>query len=231
MDYKVSKGIRSWAEDDRPREKLLAKGRSMLTDAELIAILFGSGSRNETAVDLAKRVLSSQENNLDALGKMSVRELMEFKGIGEAKAIGLIAALELGRRRKASSPQKRTRISGSQDVFDEVYPVMADLPHEEFWILLLNRANEVIGRNNLSKGGVSGTVVDAKMIFKMAIEKLASAIILAHNHPSGNLRPSQADISLTNKIRDAGNILDIPVLDHLIIGNGAYYSFKDEGIL
>ena len=156
---------------------------------------------------------------------------MEFKGIGEAKAIGLIAALELGRRRKASSPQKRTRISGSQDVFDEVYPVMADLPHEEFWILLLNRANEVIGRNNLSKGGVSGTVVDAKMIFKMAIEKLASAIILAHNHPSGNLRPSQADISLTNKIRDAGNILDIPVLDHLIIGNGAYYSFKDEGIL
>lgn len=231
MDYKVSKGIRSWAEDDRPREKLLAKGRSMLTDAELIAIIFGSGSRNETAVDLAKRVLSSQENNLDALGKMSVRELMEFKGIGEAKAIGLIAALELGRRRKASSPQKRTRISGSQDVFDEVYPVMADLPHEEFWILLLNRANEVIGRNNLSKGGVSGTVVDAKMIFKMAIEKLASAIILAHNHPSGNLRPSQADISLTNKIRDAGNILDIPVLDHLIIGNGAYYSFKDEGIL
>jgi DNA repair protein RadC len=231
MDYKVSKGIRSWAEDDRPREKLLAKGRSMLTDAELIAILFGSGSRNETAVDLAKRVLSSQENNLDALGKMSVRELMEFKGIGEAKAIGLIAALELGRRRKASSPQKRTRISGSQDVFDEVYPVMADLPHEEFWILLLNRANEVVGRNNLSKGGVSGTVVDAKMIFKMAIEKLASAIILAHNHPSGNLRPSQADISLTNKIRDAGNILDIPVLDHLIIGNGAYYSFKDEGIL
>ena len=231
MDYKVSKGIRSWAEDDRPREKLLAKGRSMLTDAELIAILFGSGSRNETAVDLAKRVLSSQENNLDALGKMSVRELMEFKGIGEAKAIGLIAALELGRRRKASSPQKRTRISGSQDVFDEVYPVMADLPHEEFWILLLNRANAVIGRNNLSKGGVSGTVVDAKMIFKMAIEKLASAIILAHNHPSGNLRPSQADISLTNKIRDAGNILDIPVLDHLIIGNGAYYSFKDEGIL
>jgi DNA repair protein RadC len=231
MDYKVSKGIRSWAEDDRPREKLLAKGRSILTDAELIAILFGSGSRNETAVDLAKRVLSSQENNLDALGKMSVRELMEFKGIGEAKAIGLIASLELGRRRKASSPQKRTRISGSQDVFDEVYPVMADLPHEEFWILLLNRANEVIGRNNLSKGGVSGTVVDAKMIFKMAIEKLASAIILAHNHPSGNLRPSQADISLTNKIRDAGNILDIPVLDHLIVGNGAYYSFKDEGIL
>ena len=231
MDYKVSKGIRSWAEDDRPREKLLAKGRSVLTDAELIAILFGSGSRNDTAVDLAKRVLSSQGNNLDTLGKMSVKDLMEFKGIGEAKAIGLIAALELGRRRKATSAQKRTRISSSQDAFNEVYPVMADLPHEEFWILLLNRANEVIGKNNLSKGGVSGTVVDAKIIFKMATEKLASAIILAHNHPSGNLRPSQADVGLTNKLRDAGNILDIPVLDHLIIGNGAYYSFKDEGKL
>jgi len=231
MGYKVSKGIRSWAEDDRPREKLLAKGRSVLTDAELIAILFGSGSRNETAVDLAKKVLSSQENNLDTLGKMSVRELMEFKGIGEAKAIGLIAALELGRRRKGTMPQKRTRITGSQDAFDEVYPVMADLPHEEFWVLLLNRANEVIGRKHLSKGGVSGTVVDAKIIFKMATEKLASAIILAHNHPSGNLKPSQADIDLTNKMRDAGNILDILVLDHLIIGNGAYYSFKDEGRL
>ncbi len=231
MEYKVSKGILSWAEDDRPREKLLAKGRSVLTDAELIAILFGSGSRNETAVDLAKRVLASQGNNLDALGKMSVKDLMAFKGIGEAKAIGLIAALELGRRRKTTSPQERAKITSSQDAFDELYPVLADLPHEEFWVLLLNRANQVIGRSHLSKGGVSGTVVDAKIIFKMATEKLACAIILAHNHPSGNLQPSQADIGLTNKMRDAGNLLDIPVLDHLIIGHGAYYSFKDEGRL
>ena len=231
MEYKIAKGIRSWAEDDRPREKLLAKGRSVLSDAELIAILFGSGSRNETAVDLAKRVLSSKSNNLDELGRMSVKDLMQFKGIGEAKAISLIAALELGRRRKATEPLKRPRISGSQDAFAEIYPVMADLPHEEFWLVLLNRANEVITKKNLSKGGVSGTVVDAKIIFKMATEHLAGAIILVHNHPSGNLRPSQADINLTNKLKEAGNILEIPVLDHLIIGHGKYYSFKDEGRL
>ena len=231
MEYKISKGIRSWAEDDRPREKLLAKGRSVLSDAELIAILFGSGSRNETAVDLAKRVLLSKDNNLDDLGKMSVNELMHFKGIGEAKAIGLIAALELGRRRKSSDPRKRTRISSSEDAFSEIYPVMADLPHEEFWVLLLNRANEVLSKQNLSKGGVSGTVVDPKMIFKMATEQLASAIILAHNHPSGKLRPSQADINLTGKLKEAGNILEIPVLDHLIIGSNSYFSFKDEGKL
>lgn len=231
MEYKITKGIRSWAEDDRPREKLLAKGRSVLSDAELIAILFGSGSRNETAVDLAKRVLASKGNNLDELGRMSVKDLTQFKGIGEAKAISLIAALELGRRRKATEPLKRPKIGGSQDAFSEIYPVMADLPHEEFWLILLNRANEVITKNNLSKGGVSGTVVDAKIIFKMATEHLASAIILVHNHPSGNLRPSQADISLTNKLKEAGNILEIPVLDHLIIGNGKYYSFKDEGRL
>lgn len=231
MEYKITKGIRSWAEGDRPREKLLAKGRSVLSDAELIAILFGSGSRNETAVDLAKRVLASKENNLDELGRMSVKDLMRFKGIGEAKAISLIAALELGRRRKTAGPLKRPRISGSQDAFSEIYSVMADLPHEEFWVVLLNRANEVISKKNMSKGGVSGTVVDAKIIFKMATEHLASAIILVHNHPSGNLRPSQADINLTNKLKEAGDILEIPVLDHLIIGRGKYYSFKDEGRL
>lgn len=229
-DYQPIKGIRSWAEDDRPREKLLLKGKAALSDAELIAILIGSGSASETAVDLSKRILQSLNNQLSELGKLSVKDLTKFKGIGEAKAISIIAALELGRRRKDSEPEKRVRITDSRSAFDVIYPQLGDLNHEEFWVLFLNRANEVIGKENVSKGGVSGTIVDPKVVFKHAVQFPASAIILAHNHPSGQLKPSQADHQLTKKLKDAGQALDIPVLDHLIIGERNYFSFVDEGV-
>ncbi|MFT5020485.1 MAG: DNA repair protein RadC [Polaribacter sp.] len=229
-EYNEIKGIKSWAEDDRPREKLLLKGRAALSDAELIAILIGSGSADETAVGLSKRILYSLDNRLSQLAKLSVKDLTQFKGIGEAKAISIIAALELGRRRKDTETSKRIKITGSQSAFDVVYPHLGDLNHEEFWVIFLNRANEVIGKENISKGGVSGTVVDPKVIFKQAVQFPASAIILAHNHPSGNLKPSQADHQLTKKLKEAGKALDIPVLDHLIIGERDYFSFVDESV-
>ncbi|MCB9187188.1 MAG: DNA repair protein RadC [Flavobacteriales bacterium] len=228
--YRPLKGIRAWAEDDRPREKLLLKGKSTLSDAELIAILIGSGNTDETAVDLSKRILQSLNNSLTELGKLSVKDLMQFKGIGEAKAISIIAALELGRRRKDTEPEKRVRITDSRSAFEIVYPHLGDLNYEEFWVIFLNRANAVIGKQNVSKGGVSGTVVDPKVVFKMAVQFPASGIILAHNHPSGNLKPSQADHELTRKLKEAGKALDIPVLDHLIIGDRDYFSFVDEGV-
>jgi DNA repair protein RadC len=229
-EYDPIKGIRSWAEDDRPREKLLLKGRAALSDAELIAVLIGSGSADETAVGLSKRILSSLDNQLSQLAKLSVKDLTQFKGIGDAKAISIIAALELGRRRKDTETSKRIKITGSQSAFDIVYPNIGDLNHEEFWVIFLNRANEVIGKENISKGGVSGTVVDSKVVFKQAVQFPASAIILAHNHPSGNLKPSQADHQLTKKLKEAGKALDIPVLDHLIIGERDYFSFVDESV-
>ncbi|MDB9775038.1 DNA repair protein RadC [Vicingaceae bacterium] len=224
-------GIKAWAEEDRPREKLLIKGKTTLSDAELIAILIGSGSRDESAVDLSKRILSSASNNLNQLGKVSVVELQKFNGIGEAKAISIAAALELGKRRKESDPIKRVKITHSSVVFDYMREVMDDLPHEEFWVLLLNRGNQILEKVNISKGGVSQTVVDAKIVFKMAIDKLASSIILCHNHPSGNLKPSEADKQLTKKIKEAGIILDLPILDHLIFADNKYLSFADEGLL
>ena len=229
-EYKPLKGIRSWAEDDRPREKLLLKGKAALSDAELIAILIGSGSADETAVGLSKRILQSLNNQLSDLAKLTVKDLMQFKGIDEAKAISIIAALELGRRRKDSEPEKRIKITDSQSAFDTIYPHLGDLNHEEFWVIFLNRANQVIGKQNISKGGVSGTVVDPKVVFKMAVQFPASGIILAHNHPSGNLKPSQADHQLTRKLKEAGRALDIPVLDHLIIGDRDYFSFVDEAV-
>jgi len=231
-DYQISSfTIKSWAEADRPREKLLDKGRSVLSEAELIAILIGSGSRNESAVELSKRILTSVDNNLSELGKLGVNELMKFHGIGEAKAISIIAALELGRRRKETDAIKRDKINSSADAFSIMQPLVGDLPHEEFWVLLLNRSNKVIGKQNVSKGGVAGTVADSKIIFKMAVEHLSSAIILCHNHPSGNLKPSDADISLTKKMVEAGKLLEIPVLDHLIVTESGYYSFADEGMI
>ena len=223
--------IKSWAEEDRPREKLLEKGRHILTDAELIAILIGSGSKKETAVELSKRILATYENDLNAIAKLSVQDLMKFKGIGEAKAISIVAALELGRRRKETEIQKRDRIGMSKDVFDIFHRHFLDLPHEEFWVLLLNRSNSVIRKERISLGGVSGTVVDPKIVFKNALEHLASAIILCHNHPSGNLKPSDEDLRLTKKLKDAGSLLEIPVLDHIIISNEGYFSFADEGII
>jgi len=230
-ENKHSFGIKSWAEEDRPREKLLSKGRHVLTEAELIAILIGSGNRNETAVELSKRILAGSGNNLNELGKLSVAELMKYKGIGEAKAISIIAALELGRRRKESEAIKRDKIISSRDVFETIKSKFLDLPHEEFWLLMLNRANLVIKKEIISRGGVSGTVVDNKLIFKTAIEQHASTIIICHNHPSGNLQPSDADVKITKSIKEAGKIMEIPLADHLIITDSGYYSFADEGIL
>jgi DNA repair protein RadC len=224
-------GIKSWAEEDRPREKMMEKGRHVLTEAELIAILIGSGSRDETAVELSKRILSSVGNNLNDLGKLNIKELIRFKGIGEAKAVSVVAALELGRRRKEAEKVKRDKITSSKDVFDILNPILIDLPFEEFWLLILNRANLVIKKEMISRGGVSGTVVDTKIIFKAAIENYASSIIICHNHPSGNLKPSEADIRITKNIKEAGKLMEIPLLDHLIVAENGFYSFADEGML
>lgn len=223
--------ITRWAEEDRPREKLLLKGKMALSDAELIAILIGSGTVSISAVDLAKQILKSVDNNLNNLAKLSIKDLKKFKGIGEAKAIAIISALELGRRRKESEPTKKPRITSSKNVYDIIAPHLMDLEHEEFWIMMLNKANVVIKKEQISSGGVSGTIADPKIIFKRAVESLASSIILIHNHPSGNLKPSQADVSLTRKLKDGGKLLDIPVLDHLIFTDHDYYSFADEGLM
>lgn len=229
----MEKGLKilSWAEEDRPREKLLLKGRSSLSDAELVAILIGSGSSELSAVELSKKILLHAGNDLNALAKLSVQELMQFKGIGEAKAISIVSALELGRRRKNSETKGRTKIKSSRDAYDEISPELMDQPVEQFWVIMLNRSNHVIKKRLISHGGVSGTVADPKIIFKSALEDLASGIILVHNHPSGNLKPSHADIQLTKKLFDSGKLLEIPVLDHIIFTDSGYYSFADEGNL
>jgi DNA repair protein RadC len=231
MTYEKRLNLKAWAEEDRPREKFQLKGKSSLSDAELVAILLGSGNREETAVELGKRLLNLANSNLNQLGKMDLQDFQTLKGIGEAKAITIAAALELGRRRKESELIKKPKITSSQEAYQQVEEHLNDLPHEEFWVLMLNRANQVIAKKNISKGGVSGTVADAKMIFKSAIEKLASSIIICHNHPSGNLKASQADLKLTKKLVEGGKNLDIMVLDHLIVGNQAYLSLADEGLM
>lgn len=220
-----------WAEADRPREKLLLNGRRYLTDAELIAILIGSGNKDETAVDLSKRILGFYNNDLDALGKVSVKDLSKFKGIGEAKAVAIVAALELGRRRKETASRNLVKIVTSADAFAVLLPVFADLNHEEFWILILNQANYLIGKQLISKGGMAGTVADPKIIFKTALEHNAAYVILAHNHPSGSLKPSQQDINITKKMVEAGRVLDLHVLDHLIVTDKVFFSFGDEGLI
>jgi len=221
--------ITAWAEEDRPREKLLAKGKHNLSDAELLGILLGSGSREQTAVGLAQDILRSTGNDLNELGKRTISDYMKFHGVGEAKAITIAAALELGRRRQLTDIKDRPKITCSRDSYNVIAPILMDLPHEEFWILLLNRANKVIDRRQVSLGGTTGTVVDAKVVFKKAIEGNAVYLVLAHNHPSGNLSPSPQDLALTKKLVEAGKILTIKVLDHLIIGDKGYYSFADEG--
>jgi len=223
--------IKNWSEDDRPREKLILKGKSVLSDAELIAILIGSGSKNESAVELSKKILASVANNLNELGKLNLSQLCNFKGIGEAKAVTIIAAMELARRRRSEEVIELTKITSSKIIFEIMQPIIGELPHEEFWVLYLNNANKVIAKNQLSKGGMTGTVVDVRIIFKSALESGAVGILLCHNHPSGNLKPSEADIEITKKIKTAGKSLDINVLDHLIITQNGYYSFADEGIL
>jgi len=229
--YETKISIKSWAEEDRPREKLNSQGRRALSDAELIAILIGSGSRNESAVELSKRILHHYDNDLQKLGKVSVAELSKFKGIGEAKAISIIAALELGRRRGDTEIKAPEIVNGSRSVYNVLRRHLVDLNHEEFWILLLSRNCKIIAKELISKGGLSGTVADPKVIFGIALQHQASSIILAHNHPSGNLKPSQQDIDLTKKIHAAGRILDIGVLDHLIITDGGFFSFADEELL
>ncbi len=223
--------IPDWDLADRPREKLMDQGRLSLSNAELVAILIGSGNRKETAVELAKRILNSTDNSLINLGQKTIQNLTEFNGVGNAKAISIIAALELGRRRKAEELPVLSGVKSSKDAYDQIKSVFEDLPHEEFWLMSLSRANKVIAKHQISKGGVSGTVADIKLIFKKAIEDLASAVIIMHNHPSGQLKPSSQDIKLTNKLVETGSIMDIPVLDHLIITNEHYYSFADEGLL
>ena len=228
---KASFSIKDWNEDDRPREKLMAQSKAALTDAELVAILIGSGNREESAVALSQRILAAANNNLDTLGKFSVKELMQFKGIGEAKAISIVAALELGRRRKESGPTHLKKITSSQSVFQLMQPILGDLPHEEFWVIYVNNSNKVLRKLQLSKGGITGTLVDVRLAFKSALEIGAVAIILIHNHPSGTLKPSTADKNLTEKIKTAGQSLDVKVLDHIIITEAAYFSFADEGLM
>lgn len=228
---KLNLSIKNWAEDDRPREKLLQKGKLSLSDSELIAILIGSGSKNETAVELSKRILSSTKNNLSELGKLSVGQLCKFKGIGPAKAISIVAALELGRRRRLEEALEQKKISSSQSIFEIMQPVIGELPHEEFWIIYLNNSNKVIEQFQISKGGITGTLVDVRITLKKALEVGAVSIILVHNHPSGNLKASEADKQLTKKLKTAAESLDIKVLDHIIVTEKSYLSFADEGML
>ena len=223
--------IKSWAEEDRPREKLLTKGKHSLTDAELIAILIGSGNAKETAVDLARKIMAEYANDLNQIGRLNVKELQKFKGIGEAKALSIVAALELGKRRRKQKESVLEKISNSKEAVNLMQPIIGDLLHEEFWTIFLNRANTIIGKKQISIGGMSGTVADPKMIFKEALDQKALSIILCHNHPSGNNRPSEADIKLTKNISEAGRVLEINVLDHIIVTQHGFFSFADEGLL
>jgi DNA repair protein RadC len=222
--------INQWAEDDRPREKFLLKGKAALSDSELLAILIGSGSRNESAVQLCQRILASANNNLNQLGKLSIQQLMDFKGIGEAKAISIAAALELGRRRRSEDAAELYKITSSKAVFNIMQPLIGELLHEEFWVLFLNNSNKVIHKAQLSKGGMTGTVVDTRIIFKTALEYNAISLILTHNHPSGKLVASESDKEITRKLQLAGKQMDIMILDHVIITESSYFSFADEGI-
>ena len=223
--------IKNLSVDDRPREKLLLNGRSSLSNAEILAILIGSGSRDKSAVQLCQEILKEVNNDINLLAKKSVKDLMKYKGIGEAKAISIVAALELGRRRKDETTVKNTKISSSKDAYVYIKHLFEDLPHEQFYILLLNRANVIKSHHLISKGGFSGTVADGKLIFKIALENMASAMILCHNHPSGNLKPSQSDITLTKKLKDFGALIDLPVFDHLIITDTDYFSFADHSMM
>ncbi|WP_109435194.1 DNA repair protein RadC [Aquimarina sp. AU119] len=227
----ASFSIKEWSENDRPREKLIAKGKNVLTDAELVAILIGSGNREESAVGLSKRILASVNHEINALGKLSLKQLMSFKGIGEAKAITIVAGLELGRRRKDESVSKVSKITSSRDAFHLFQPIIGDLEHEEFWVLFLNNANDVIRKKQISVGGKTGTLVDARIVFKLALEYGATSLIIGHNHPSGSLRPSQSDKNLTQKLKAAGSTLDIKLLDHIVVTEDRYFSFADELIL
>lgn len=230
MDNKTKLNIKDWAEEDRPREKMLLKGVAALSDAELLGILIGSGNKNETAVELAQRILHSVSNNLNILGKQEIKDLIRnFNGIGEAKAITIAAAMELGKRRKLSEVVVQPQITSSDTVYQIFHPILADLKHEEVWVLLLNKANKVLKKIQVSKGGITGTVVDIRMIMKEAIDSLASAMVLCHNHPSGNSNPSDDDDNITRRLKEAGQIMDVRLLDHIIVCDHSYYSYMDRG--
>lgn len=225
-------GIKFWAEEDQPREKLALKGANFVTDAELLAILIASGSAEESALEVSKRILRTTDNSLAALAKVPLHELLKFKGIGKAKALSIIAALELGRRRSSDSfKRSKSRIFSSFDAYMLVKPLLEELPHEEFWVLYVSGKNEVFCREQISRGGIKSTIVDPKLLFKKAIQSGAAGLILAHNHPSGDPRPSKEDIQLTSRLWQAGRLLDIDIIDHIIAGNASYYSFADEGRL
>ena len=219
------------AEDDRPREKFLLKGKNALSDAELLAIIMGSGSRDESAVELARKILQSVENNWHHLSRLQIADLMKFKGVGEAKAISIAAALEIGRRRATQEIPDRTQIKSSNDIFVLLSPFLSDLQTEEFWAIFLNQNNRVLGKSQLSSGGINQSVVDVRILFKAAIDQFATALVIAHNHPSGNLKPSTEDVKITKQIAEAGKILSIQLLDHVIIAQNSYFSFADESML
>ena len=223
--------IKQWAEEDRPREKLMLKGRHALSDAELIAILIGSGTQEMSAVEIAKGILEAVGENLTELGRLTIHDLTKYRGVGPARAIAIAAALELGRRRNESIPSGKSMVKRSQDAFSIFKTIMADKPYEEFWILLLNRGNRLVRKECISEGGISGTVVDPKKIFKVALDYHATGIILGHNHPSGNTKPSESDIRITNKIVEAGKLLEVSVLDHIIVTDGDFFSFSDNGMM
>ena len=228
MEQNTPFSIKYWAEDDKPREKLMLKGKTALSDAELLAIIIGSGSRNESAVDLSKRILAHVQNNLIALGKLSLKQLTEFKGIGDAKAISIIAATELGRRRREEEVPEFVKINSSRVIFDVMQPIIGELSYEEFWVLYLNNSHQIIHKAQLSKGGITGTVVDVRLVLKIALEHNALSFVLVHNHPSGKLLPSDSDIEITKKIKMAAKQMDICVLDHVIVTEKGYYSFADD---
>ncbi len=223
--------IRDWAEDDRPREKLLNKGAIALSDAELFAILIGSGNKNESAVELCKRILGDNHNNLNELARLSISDLAKYKGIGEAKAISIVAALEIGKRRKTNEVLERTKITQSSDLFELFEPALLDLNHEEFWVAFMNGANKVLETKRLTQGGMKQTVVDVSMLLRMALERSAHAVAVAHNHPSGENYPSREDLQITQKIKTGCDAIGVRLLDHIIIAGGRYYSFADEGKL
>lgn len=224
-------GIKTWAVEDRPREKMINRGISSLTDAELIAILISSGNSNESAVELSRRIMESSHHNLHELGKLNCDELKRFRGIGPAKAITLLAAMELGRRRNQSEALEKDQIKGSRDAANYLRPVIGDLSYEEFWVIFLNRHNKVIEKQKLSQGGMTGTVIDVRLVLKLALEKHATSLIFCHNHPSGNLEPSDADKKITRQLKEAGALMEIPVVDHLIVTQSGFFSFADEGLL
>ena len=231
MNQYRSINLKTWSVEERPREKVIANGVQYLSDSELLAILLGSGTRNMTAVELARQVLHKSGNSLHELGRQKLSDLVAIKGIGPAKAITLLAAMELGRRRTSTQQTERIPVKSSETVFKLFHPILGDLDHEEFWLLMLNRANRVLGRFKVSQGGLSGTVIDTRIILKKALDNLASSIVVCHNHPSGNNQPSDADVKITEKLKKAAAMVEIKLIDHVIIADKSYFSFADEGLI